>query len=238
MQTTVGRGAGGSLIRDGTGVGGDARRIRGDVRVIAIDLTLQTVVGRGASRSFIGDGTGVRGDGSSIGGARRSIGGDVRVVAVNLVLQSAVGGSAIGGFLGRHHSQAVGFGLGSARGVQGDRDGSHGHGPEGFESITTVDLHLEGEATSGPFDRSETFRTLDAADGKVDQAEAVGHDPIVGLRPDGSIGCVGQGKANVQGRIFQCITVRIAGDSLVSNPIALLGLSGESRGQQNCGQKE
>ena len=60
----------------------------------------------------------------------------------------------------------------------------------------------------------------------------------MGLRPDGSIRGVGQGKANVQGRIFQCITVRIAGDSLVSNPIALLGLSGESRDQQNCGQKE
>ena len=97
---------------------------------------------------------------------------------------------------------------------------------------------MEGEATSGPIDRSETFRTLDTADGEVDQAEAVGHDPVVGLRPDGSIRCVSQGKANVQGRVFQCITVRIAGDSLVSNPIALLGLSGESRDQQNCGQKE
>ena len=245
LQTAVRRGASRSFIGDGTGVRGDGssiggarRSIGGDVRVVAVDLALQSAVGRGARRSFVGDGASVRGDGSGIGGARRSIGGDVRVVAVNLALQSAVGGSAVGGFLVRHHSQAVGFGLGSTRGVQGDRDGSHGHGPEGFESITTVDLHLEGEATSGPFDRSETFRTLDAADGEVDQAEAVGHDPIVGLRPDGSIRCVGQGKANVQGRIFQCITVRIAGDSLVSNPIALLGLSGESRGQQNCGQKE
>ena len=245
LQSTVSRSASRSFVGNGTGVRGDRSSIRGsrrsvggNVRVVAVNLALQSTVRRGASRSFVGDGAGVRGDGSSIGRTRRSIGGDIRVIAVDLALQTAVRRGAVSSFLGRHHSQAVGFGLGSARGVQGDRDGSHGYGPEGFESITAVDLHLEGEATSGPFDRSETFRTLDAADGEVDQAEAVGHDPVVGLRPDGSIRCVSQGKANVQGRVFQCITVRIAGDSLVSNPIALLGLSGESRDQQNCGQKE
>ena len=231
METAVGRGAGGSLVRNGRGVRADRTSVGRDVRVVAVDLALEAAVGRGAGGSLVRDGRGVRAD-------RTSIGRDVRVIAVDLTLEAAVGRGAVCRFLSGHHSQAVGFGLWRAGRKQSDRGRCHGHGPEQFESIATVDFDLEGETTCGPIHCCQTFRTLDTADGEVDQAESIGHDPIVGLRPDGGVGRIRQSKANVQGCIFQSIAVRIAGNGLVGNPVALLGLSGESRQQHHCGQEE
>ena len=153
-------------------------------------------------------------------------------------METGVRIGAVQSLLCRHRSEAVGFGLRRLGSVQRHRHRSHGHGSKRVEPVTTVDFHLESKAPSGPIDRSQFIRTLDTADGKVDQAEFVGHDPIVGFRPDGSVCCISQSKTNVQGCIFQCIAVRIAGDGLVSNPIALLGLGGKSRHQHHCGQEE
>ena len=159
-------------------------------------------------------------------------------MVIDLALKPAVSRSSIGGLLGGHDGQAVCLRLGSTRGVQSDRDRCHSHGPKRVETSSAVHFNLEGEAASGPVNISQTVRTFDTADGEIDQTEAIGQDPGVGLRPDGHISSIGQSKANVQGCVFQSITVRIAGDSLVSNPIVLLGLGGKNRHQHHCGQEE
>ena len=153
-------------------------------------------------------------------------------------MQAAVGRSTVNGFLSGDDSKTVRLGLWSTGREERHGCSRHGDGSKWIKAITTVDFHLNGVATSGPIDRGKTVCTIDTADGQIDQAEFVGHDPSVGLRPDGSVSRIGQGKANVQGCIFQSIAVRVAGYGLVCNPIVLLGLSGENRHQQNCGQKE
>ena len=153
-------------------------------------------------------------------------------------MQTAISRSTVNGFLSSDDSETVCLGLWSTGRKERHGCSRHGDRSKRFESIPAVDFDLKGKAPQSPIDRSQTSRTLDTADGQVDQAEFIGHDTIVGLIPDGSVSCIGQGKTEVQGCIFQSIAVRVAGYGLVCNPIVLLGLSGENRHQQNCGQKE
>ena len=66
LKRSVRCSAGISLVRNGACIRGNARRIGGDVRVVAVNLALQTAVSRGASSGFIGDGTGIRRNARSV----------------------------------------------------------------------------------------------------------------------------------------------------------------------------
>ena len=140
--------------------------------------------------------------------------------------------------MGKNHSEAVSSSLWSIGCEQGDRNRRHRNGAEGIEAVTTVDFHKEAVAAGRPINGREAVSTFDTADGEVDQSELVGEVTRVGLSPDGSSRSILKGKANVQGCILQGVATRVAGYGLVCNPIVLLGLSGENRHQQNCGQKE
>ena len=246
LKRAVGHSACGSLVGDGGSVRGDVRVVGGNTGCVGRYGRVVSGVGSSTSRSLIGNGRRVGGDVRVVGGngcrirsRTGRVGGNGRRVRRNGRVVGGIGSSAIRSLLGSHRSEAVSRRLGRTRSVQCDRNGSHGQGPERFESITTVDFHLEFKTTVCPIDRRQAAPTFDTADGEVDQAELVGHDTVVCFRPNGGTRhSIGQSEANVQGCKFQGITVRIAGNGLVSNPIVLLGLNGENRHQHNCGQEE
>ena len=85
LQIRIGVGACRTLVRDRSGVSGNRSRIRRNVRVVAIDLTLKAGIRSRTGRTLVRN--------------RSCVGGNVHVVAVDLSLKASIGTNAGSAFV-------------------------------------------------------------------------------------------------------------------------------------------